>query len=148
MPVFSTEICRNDLWKAVYKFFHSVVWIHAPVISKSLPKTIVFICYVFAKIFKVPSLYAKWWLKAPHSPSSVFQNASPVIILLQHTSTWSSYSTPLYLNYYSYYHFPYSVTPKSSRFYSPLNAAKQTQESCSWCKIECFHIYRLETVSK
>lgn len=31
--------------------------------------------------------------------SFTFQNASPVIHPLQHTSVWASYSAPLYLNY-------------------------------------------------
>lgn len=115
--------------KLFISLFHSVVWIHAPIQNKPLPENIVFICCLLLQYSNLylPPPYAKWWPKASHFPSSVLRNASPVIRLLQHTPIWSSYSTLLYLNYYSYYHFPYPVTPKISRFYSPLNAAEQTQ---------------------
>lgn len=97
----------------------------------------------------LPPLKEKWWLKASHLSSSILQTISLVIHLLQHTSIWSSYSTPPYFNYYACHYFPCPVTPKSSRFHSHLNAATQTRGNPVLdTEFSSFYIHKLEAARK
>lgn len=76
--------------KLFISLFHSIVWIHAPVLSHypKIYSSFASSLLQYSNLY-LPPLYVQWWLKASQFPSSIFKNTSPVTDLLQHTSIWT-----------------------------------------------------------